>query len=150
MEYRKAVLSDVEKIHELIYSFADSGLMLPRSRNMLYETIRDFTVVELNGKIIAAGALHVVWEDLTEIRAFAVQTEFFKQGIGRKIVERLIEEGKSLGSKSLFALTYQPGFFEKCGFTQVSKDTLPHKVWKECINCPKFPNCDETAVILPL
>ncbi|MDA8443419.1 MAG: N-acetyltransferase [Peptococcaceae bacterium] len=148
MEYRKAVLADVEAIHELISQCADEGLMLARARSMLYETIRDFTIVEDQGRLVAAGALHVLWEDLTEIRALAVASDYRCKGLGRNIVTRLVQEAKVLGCSSVFALTYQPQFFTKCGFTQISKDLLPHKVWKECINCPKFPNCDENAVIL--
>ncbi len=148
MKYRKAVLADVEEIHQIINKCAEDGLMLPRSRNMLYESIRDFILVEEAGIVIAAGALHILWEDLAEVRALAVKDEYLKQGLGRGIVERLVQEAKELGCHEVFALTYQPGFFTKCGFTTVSKDLLPHKVWKECINCPKFPNCDESAVIL--
>ncbi len=150
MKFRKAVLADVEAIHQIINSCADDGLMLPRSRNMLYETIRDFTLIEIEGKVIAAGALHILWEDLAEVRALAVHANYLKQGLGRGIVTKLVQEARDLGCNRVFALTYQPGFFEKCGFVQVSKDLLPHKVWKECINCAKFPNCDETAMILKL
>ncbi len=150
MKYRKAVLGDVEEIHQIINKCAEDGLMLPRSRNMLYESIRDFVLVEEAGTVIAAGALHILWEDLAEVRALAVKDEYLKQGLGRGIVERLVQEAKGLGCRQVFALTYQPGFFTKCGFSMVSKDLLPHKVWKECINCPKFPNCDESAVILNL
>ena len=150
MLYRKAVLGDVEEIHQIINKCAEDGLMLPRSRNMLYESIRDFVLVEAAGAVVAAGALHILWEDLAEVRALAVKDDYLKQGLGRGIVDRLVQEAKDLGCRQVFALTYQPGFFVKCGFELVSKDLLPHKVWKECINCPKFPNCDESAVILNL
>ncbi len=124
--------------------------MLARSRNMLYEHIRDFTLVEKQGRIIAAGALHIIWEDLAEIRALAVNPRYLKQGLGSGLVTKLLEDAIQLGCRQVFSLTYQPGFFEKCGFTQVTKDFMPPKVWKECINCPKFPNCDETAMIFDL
>ncbi|HEX3014961.1 MAG TPA: N-acetyltransferase [Desulfobacteria bacterium] len=150
MLFRKAVLADVEAMHRLINQCAGNGLMLPRARNMLYETIRDFTVVELNGELIAAGALHIIWRDLAEVRALAVDHRYLRQGIGRGIVNQLVGEARMLGSSQVFALTYQPGFFLKCGFSAVSKEMMPQKVWKECINCPKFPNCDENAVVLPL
>ena len=150
MNYRKPLLYDVEDIHQIINRCAEDGLMLPRSRNMLYETIRDFVVVEEEGNVVAAGALHVIWDDLAEIRALAVEAEHQKKGLGKGIVERLVLEAKALGCSQVFALTYQPGFFLKCGFSPVHKDSLPQKVWKECINCAKFPNCDESAVILAL
>lgn len=147
MIYRKPTFKDVESIHKLINHYADQGLMLPRSRNILYETLRDMIVAEQNGEVAGVGALHLVWDELAEIRAMAIAPEVTKQGVGRNIVEALVSEAKSLGVKKLFTLTYQPGFFAKLDFTEVEKDALPHKVWKECINCPKFPNCDETAMI---
>ncbi len=150
MLFRKPRFSDVIAMQDLINVNADQGLMLPRSRNAIYETLRDFTVAEKEGTIIGVGALHIIWDEMAEVRALAIAPDAKKQGIGRKIVGLLIDEAKALGVKQVFALTYQPEFFIKCGFTEVSKDNLPHKVWKECINCPKFPNCDEVALILNL
>jgi len=150
MILRKARIKDVETIHALISHYAAQGLMLARPRGMMYEFIRDFTVAEENGKVIAAGALHILWEDLAEIRALAVDPEYTKRGIGRGLVETFVKESWDLGIPKVFSLTYQQVFFEKCGFAEVSKDILPHKVWKECIECPKFPNCDESAVLLNL
>jgi amino-acid N-acetyltransferase len=150
MLYRKAVFSDVEEMHKLINDYAEEGLMLGRSRNILYETLRDFVVAEEEGKVVGVGALLMVWDSLAEVRALAVSPLVTKQGIGREIVERLVAEACEYGVKTVFTLTYQPGFFSKLGFTEVPKDTLSHKVWKECINCPKFPNCDETALVRQL
>jgi amino-acid N-acetyltransferase len=150
MLFRKPKFSDVIAMQDLINVNADQGLMLPRSRNAIYETLRDFTVAEKEGKIIGVGALHIIWDEMAEVRALAIAPDAKKQGIGRKLVGLLIDEAKGLGVKQVFALTYQPDFFTKCGFTEVSKDNLPHKVWKECINCPKFPNCDEVALIMNL
>lgn len=146
MILRKAKFSDVEAIHKLVNTYAEKGLMLARSRNTLYETLRDMVLAEENGQVIGVGALHLVWDELAEIRAMAIAPENVGTGVGRKIVERLFEEARELGIKKLFTLTYQPGFFEKLGFGEVAKEELPHKVWKECINCAKFPNCDETAM----
>lgn len=146
MKYRKATFQDVEAIHALVNQYAEQGLMLGRSRNVLYECLREFMLAEDDGKVVGVGGLHLVWDALAEVRAMAIDPSFAKQGIGRSIVTALEEEAKQLGVTTLFTLTYQPGFFSKLGFTEVSKDELPHKVWKECINCPKFPNCDETAM----
>ncbi len=150
MILRKAKITDVEPIHALITYYADKGLMLPRSRNMLYENLREFTVVEDQGHVIAAGSLHITWKDLAEIRAMAVAPEHAKKGIGRALVGKFIDEARELEAPRLFALTYQDGFFAKCGFRIVEKDSLPQKVWKECVNCPKFPNCEEIAMIIDL
>ncbi len=146
---RKAKMSDVESIHHLINDYAAKGLMLGRSRNMLYESLREFTVAEEDGAFAGTGALHIIWEDLAEIRALALEPDKTGRGMGRLLVRSLIDEAHALEIKTVFALTYQPAFFEKCGFRIVQKDDMPQKVWKECINCPKFPHCDEVAVVYP-
>lgn len=148
MEIRKAHMQDVEGMHALINNYAAQGLMLPRSRNALYEGIREFTVVTENDRLIGCGSLHILWHDLAEIRSLAIDPEYVKGGLGRQLVERLLAEAASLGIPRVFALTYVPDFFARCGFRQASRDELPQKVWKECINCPKFPDCDEIAVVI--
>lgn len=148
MEYRKATFQDVEAIIELVNAYAADGVMLARSRNTLYETLRDMIVaVTDEGKLVGVGGLHVIWDRLAEIRTLAVSPDMTRQGIGAEIVRRLIEEGDALGVEKYFTLTYKPGFFQTMGFQAITKEELPHKVWKECIDCPKFPNCDEIAMI---
>ncbi|RNC29001.1 MAG: Amino-acid acetyltransferase [Candidatus Dichloromethanomonas elyunquensis] len=146
--YRHAKLSDVEEIMMLINQYAEKGLMLPRTRNTLYEGIREFVVAVEEERIIGTGSLHIIWDDLAEIRALAVDPGKRDKGIGRKIVERLLKEAVGLHCPQVFALTYQVDFFKKFGFEIIDKEQMPHKVWKECINCIKFPNCDEIAMIL--
>lgn len=147
MKLRRAKLRDVEQMMSLINNYAEQGLMLPRSRSMLYENIREFLLAVENEEIVGVASLHIIWEDLAEIRALAVVSEFKGQGIGTQLVKILIEEALDLGCSKVFALTYQTEFFERCGFHVISKDEMPPKVWKECVNCIKFPNCDEVAVI---
>ena len=146
MKLRKARISDVEEMMLLINSNAEQGLMLARSRNMLYENIREFLLAEEDGQLVGVASLHILWSDLAEIRALAVSSEYKRRGIGTQIVRALEEEARELGCTKLFALTYQPEFFKYCGYEEVSKDQMPQKVWTECINCVKFPNCDEIAV----
>jgi amino-acid N-acetyltransferase len=147
MIYRKPTFDDVEEIYELVNNYANDGVMLARSRNTLYETLRDMIVAEDDGKLVAVGGLHIIWNELAEVRTMAVMPGVVRQGIGKKIVEMLIEEGRALGVKQVFTLTYKPGFFKTMGFEEITKEQLPHKVWKECIDCPKFPNCDEIAML---
>lgn len=147
MKFRKAKITDVEQIHALITYYADKGLMLARPRVMLYESLREFTIVEDKGQVVGAGSLHIIWEDLSEIRALAVAPDYSGRGLGRGLVNMFIEEARELAIPQIFALTYQQEFFLKCGFKVVTKDSLPQKVWKECVNCPKFPNCEEVAMI---
>ncbi len=121
--------------------------MLPRSLNELYDNIRDFWVCEAAGKIAACAALHVCWEDLAEIKSLAVELKKQRKGLGTELVNICIDEARQLGAKKIFALTYKPVFFKKFGFRKVKHTNLPHKIWAECINCPKFPNCQEIAVL---
>lgn len=146
MNIRKAKPADVESIHEIVNVYANKGLMLARSRSALYEYIRDFTVAEIDNEIVGFGALQILWNDLAEVRTLAVKESHFKMGIGKKLVDHFLEEAKELGIPKVFTLTYQPEFFKKSGFVETSKEELPHKVWKSCINCPKFPNCDEICL----
>lgn len=148
--YRKATFRDVEAIHKVVNDYAQQGVMLARARNTIYETLRDYILAEQDGEVVGVGSLHIVWAELAEIRSLAVVSSAVKTGVGRNIVEKLTEEARELGVKTLFALTYQPGFFAKLGFHEVEKETLSPKVWKECINCSKFPHCDEIAVVKEL
>ena len=143
---RKAKMGDVPGIQKLINNFAGEGKMLPVSINQLYENLRDFWVYEEKNKAIACCRLHIIWQDLGEIRSLAVAEKEQRQGIGNLLIKRALKEAKELHLKKVFALTYVPSFFEKQGFSRIPKTRLPHKIWSECINCPKFPKCDEIAV----
>jgi amino-acid N-acetyltransferase len=145
---RRATLSDVEDMHQLINHFAGLGLMLPKPRSRLYQNIRDFFVAEKDGQFAGCGALHVIWKDLGEIRSLAVAEPFQKNGVGRLLAIAALEDATELKLPRVFALTYQSEFFERLGFVEVDKSSLPQKVWGECMDCPKFPNCDEVAMIL--
>ncbi|MDH7600590.1 MAG: N-acetyltransferase [Armatimonadota bacterium] len=150
MRIRKARVSDVPAIQKLINTFAERNVMLPRSLSALYENVRDFFVLEDDDRITGCCALHITWEDLAEIKSLAVDESVQGSGYGRALVEACLEEARLMGVPRVFALTYIPGFFEKLGFTRIDKSKLPQKVWSECVNCPKFPNCGEEAVILDL
>ena len=146
----KARISDVTQMRELINYFADKDEMLPRPLSEIYENIRDYFVVKQGERVIACAALHVSWSDLAEIKSLAVAEDSQEQGIGAQLVEACLGEARELGITTVFCLTYKPAFFEQCSFSQVEKTELPHKVWGECYRCPKFPNCDEVALIYHL
>ena len=137
-------------MHQLINYFADKGDMLARPLSELYENIRDYFVVRRDEQVIACVALHVNWSDLGEIKSLVVAEDSQKQGIGDQLVEACLREAKELGLPTVFCLTYKPGFFERFGFRELDKMELPRKVWTECYVCPKFPNCDEVALIYHL
>lgn len=147
---RKAHIDDIKKIQELINYYAEKDLMLPRSLNELYENIRDFFVYEENGEILGCAALHVTWKDLAEIKSLAVVESKQKKKIGSLLVKSVFEDARNLKIKRIFALTYVPSFFEKFGFKKLAHAQLPHKIWSECINCFKFPDCQEVALAVDL
>ena len=149
MRIRKAKIGDIKSIHGLLSHFAERGLLLPRSLSDLYDHLRDYAVIE-NGdtEIIAVAALHVCWENLAEVRSLAVREDFQRGGIGRSFVEYCISDAITLDIYRVFTLTYQPEFFKKLGFREVDKSVLPHKIWADCVKCPKFPECDETALLI--
>jgi amino-acid N-acetyltransferase len=134
-------------MHNLINRFADKGQMLARPLSEIYESIRDFFVIREGENIIACAALHVSWSDLAEIRSMAVAEDSQKKGLGAKLVAACLQEAEGLGIKTVFCFTYRPEFFKRHKFVDIEKMELPRKVWTDCFRCPKFPNCDETALI---
>lgn len=147
---RRARVTDAPAIQRLIKTFADRDEMLHRSLGELYENIRDFYVAEAGEQIVGCAALHVMWSHLGEIKSLAVDEACQGRGYGRELVLACVEEARQLDLRTAFALTYRPGFFQRLGFRVVDKATLPHKVWNECIRCPKFVGCTEIAVVLEL
>ncbi len=150
MKVGKATIGDVPQMHQLVNYFADKDEMLARPLSEIYESIRDYFVVKEGERVIACVALHVSWADLAEIKSLAVTEDSQKEGVGAQLMEACLGEAKGLGIPTVFCLTYKPGFFEKFGFSQVDKMELPRKVWTECYRCPKFPDCDEVALIYRL
>lgn len=148
VRYERARLCHAREIHSLIRGAADAGQMLPRPLSDLYECVRDFVVAidDETGRIVGCCALHVIWEDLAEVRSLAVDEAWRGHGIGRRLVQMCLADAAELVIPRVFALTYVPEFFKKLGFEDISKDQLPHKVWSDCIKCHKFPDCDEQAV----
>ena len=144
---RSATVRDADAILDLVNELAAQQLMLPRSPAGIIEHIRDFVVAEVDGEFAGCAALHVTWSDLAEVRSLAVKPSVQKRGLGKLLVDTVIAEAERLGIARVFAFTYVPGFFEKLGFAVVEHQTLPHKVFQDCLNCPKFHRCDEIAMV---
>ena len=144
---RKAKISDIKEIQQLIKLYSARGDVLPRSLSDLYDHLRDFFVFVGNRRVAGICALHICWEELAEIRSLVVREDARNKGIGVKLVKACLDESKQLGVKRVFALTYEPIFFEKLGFEKVDKAVLPHKIWTDCLRCVKFPDCDEEAMV---
>ncbi len=144
---RNATMEDVKKIHSLLNHFADKGLLLGRSYSALYDQLRDFKVwADKDNDLLGVCALHIIWEDLAEIRSLAVREDSQGKNVGKELVLACLKEANDFRIDNVFTLTYQPGFFRKLAFSDVDKKELPHKIWSDCINCPKFPDCDEEAL----
>ncbi len=147
----RASIADAQAIHDLVNTFARKGEMLPRTMAEVYENLRDFYVVrDGTGETVACGGLHLLWADLGEIKSLAVREDMQGHGLGQRIVNACLDEARDIGLATAFALTYRPGFFEKLGFAQADVMTLPRKVWGECYRCPKFPGCNEIAMVRSL
>jgi amino-acid N-acetyltransferase len=139
---------DVAEIAALINHYAALGQMLPRKEESVRQNIHEFIVTEAQHKVIACGALHRWDDESAEVRSLAVAEEYAGQGLGKQIVNELLEMGRKRGFAYAFALTLQVRFFEKLHFEVVKKSVLPQKIWGDCIICPFLYNCHETAVLL--
>ena len=147
IKVEKAKIPDIAEMHRLINRFAEKGEMLARPLSELYEEIRDFFVIKQGERVLACAALHVAWEDLAEVRSIAVNEEWQDKGLGTMLLKACLEEARVLGIKTVFCFTYQPDFFRRHYFLDIDKMELPRKVWTDCFRCPKFPNCDESALV---
>ncbi len=153
---RSATVQDVHGMSALINEFASSKVMLARGPQYLYEHIRDYIVVtapRADGRgeaVVACGASHVLWEDLAELRSVAVHPICQQSGLGRRIVEELMQRCRAVGIHRAFVFTLAVPFFTACGFTQVNRDDIPRIVWVECSRCPKFYRCDEVGMMRKL
>jgi len=147
IKVEKARVNDANSMHRIISYFADKGEVLPRALSDIYEGIREYFVVKEGDQVVACVALHVTWVDLAEIRSLAVAEQEQNQKIGSLLIQACLKEAKELGIPKVFCLVRKPVFFEKHGFQLIDKTELPQKVWAECYRCPKFPNCDEVALI---
>jgi len=147
---RKAEIHDAQAIHDLINLYAQRGEMLPRTMGEVFENLRDFYVVRPEEQLLGCVALHIVWSDLAEVKSLAVPEDVQTKGLGSLLVEAAVQEARDIGLERVFALTYRPTFFERLGFVQADVMTLPRKVWNECYRCPKFPSCNEIALVRDL
>ena len=147
LQIRGARLEDVPGIYGLLKHYSDQGVLLPRPESDIFSSLRDFYVVEDQGKIVACAALLIYTNELGEVRSLAVDPDYKHHGLGNRMVSQLEADADKLGLSKLMALTYVVGFFEKLQFDVVDMNALPEKVWGACINCHKFQNCDEIAVL---
>lgn len=148
MLFREPTIQDVVELTNLINR--DSSI-LPRSQHYVFEHLREFTLIEEEGRIIGCGSLHILWEDIGEIRSLTfADMETAKNGLFQKLIEQLLDEGRQLGVRQVLALTYDPDPYIRYGFKEVERAQVQRVVWNECINCVHFPDCAEKPVIFDL
>ena len=149
MILRPAEMQDVHNIHLLLHDYATQGVLLDRSEEDIAFYLNNFTVaVDENNSLLGCMAVRDFGSDLLEVRSLAIQPDLRKSGLGRKLIANAIARlDEERGSYRLFALTLQPGFFERLNFEIVEKELFPEKIWADCVHCPKRERCDEIAVI---
>lgn len=152
IQYRNATINDVNTIFNLTNANAQAGLMLPRSKYKIINMIQSFYVAfdDETHEVVGCAALSPLWTDMAEIMALTVADDYQKKRIGQTIVEYLLVQAKVMGFPKVISLTYQVDFFKKLGFTITDKDQFPRKMWRECLECPKLENCDETAMYIDI
>jgi N-acetylglutamate synthase-like GNAT family acetyltransferase len=147
MRTRKAILPDAPAISALVSQYTSDGTLLPRSLQEICENVRDFTVVEHHGKVIACAALHFYGLGLAEVRTVAVDKNAQGKSAGTKLVKGLLEEASAHDIVRVFLFTRVPDFFGRLNFVPVPHHTLPEKVHKDCLGCSRRHNCDEVAMV---
>ena len=148
---RKARIHEVPEIRRFLAEFSQDGGILPRTLADLYGQLRDYYVYRQDqGPLLGIAALHICWAGLGEIRSVAVAPAQQRQGIASRLVETCLAEARSIGLSEIFLLTLAPDFFQRFGFRIVSREDLLPIVWADCVNCVKFPDCDEIPMVLNL
>jgi len=151
IKFYKPDVSHIETMQSLVKEEVENGIILLRTEDEMANTIRSYTVVEVDSVMAGFTALHVHSARLSEVRSLVVSKNFRGLKLGKKLVEACIKEAKSLGLQQILSLTYQKGFFESLGFYEIEKEKIPeHKIWADCIRCKHFPICDEIAMVYDL
>lgn len=151
VKYYKPDVTSIASMQELVKAEVENGNILLRTEDEMANTIRSYTVVEVNGIIAGFTALHIHSARLAEVRSLVVSKEFRGLELGKKLVEECIKEGRKYKLKQILSLTYAQSFFERAGFRVIEKEAIPeHKIWADCIRCKHFPVCDEIAMVFDL
>ncbi|MCK9491747.1 MAG: N-acetyltransferase [Sulfurimonas sp.] len=149
--YKKARLSDIATMQKLVLPEIESGIILNRSSDEVATNIRSYTLCFDGDELLGFCALHIHTEYLAEIRSLIVKEGFRGQKIGENLVKTCVEEAQNLGLQKVLCLTYRQSFFERLGFVEIPKESLPeHKIWADCIKCKHFPVCNEVSLIKTL
>ncbi|OIP53671.1 MAG: GNAT family N-acetyltransferase [Helicobacteraceae bacterium CG2_30_36_10] len=148
IEFIKAKLCDIVNMQALIAPEIESGIILPRTDDEVATNIRSYTLALKEGELVGFCALHIHAPSLAEIRSLIIKEEFRGKKIGENLINTCLEEARGLGLQKVLSLTYKQSFFERLGFVEIPKESLPeHKIWADCIKCKHFPVCNEVSLI---
>lgn len=148
INYEKAKLSNIHQMRELILPEIENGIILDRSEDEIATNIRSYTLAYKEGELVGFTALHIHTTYLAEVRSLVVKDGIRGQKIGENLVKKVLDEASSLGVQRVLSLTYKQAFFERLGFVEIPKESLPeHKIWADCIKCKHFPICNEVSLI---
>jgi amino-acid N-acetyltransferase len=151
VEFTKAKLSDIDAMQKLVAPEIESGIILVRTDDEIATNIRSYILAKINGELVGFCALHIHAPSLAEIRSLIVKENQRGNNIGNKLVSQALDEARVLGLQKVLSLTYKQSFFEKLGFIEIPKESLPqHKIWADCIKCKHFPICNEVSLIINL
>ena len=151
IKFLKPKLSHVEEMEKVVYPEVESGVILERSSDEVATNIRSYTLVYVGTELVGFAALHIHTIELAEVRSLIIKDGFRGKKIGEKLVNYILQEGVELGIKRVLSLTYKQSFFERLGFVEIPKESLPqHKIWADCIKCKHFPICNEVSLIKEL
>ncbi|HEX5623430.1 MAG TPA: N-acetyltransferase [Sulfuricurvum sp.] len=151
IEFKKPTLFDIPVMQRLVAPEIESGVILPRNDDEIATNIRSYTLAMDGEKLVGFCALHIHSPKLAEVRSMIIDSAYRGHNIGSELVNTVCEEGRRLGLKEVLALTYQQHFFERLGFVEIPKESIPeHKIWADCIKCKHFPVCNEVSLIKTL
>ena len=152
IELVKATLNDISAMQEMVITEVKNGVILNRSEDEVATNIRSYVLAKDKGVIVGYTALHIHSHRVAVIRSLIVDANYREQNIGKRMIEFTLAEARELGVKEeVLVLTYLPLFFEKLGFVEISKESIPeHKIWADCIKCIHFPVCNEIALVYKL
>lgn len=130
---RPAITKDIPTIRQMVDEYTLDGRLLAKAMVNLYEDVQEFLVAELGDAVIGCGALHVMWEDLAEVRTLAVNPDYLRKGVGSRVLEGLIQQAQKLGIERVFCLTFETGFFAKHGFVEIDGTPVDHAVFEQLL-----------------
>ncbi len=133
MLIRPAQTSDVRAIRGMVDAYAPNGRLLSKATVTLYEDVQEFLVADSSDEVVGCGALHVMWEDLAEVRTLAVHPDYRRSGVGSKILSAQLERARNLGIKRVFCLTFETEFFSQHGFAEIEGAPVEHAIFEQLL-----------------